>query len=122
MSRAHTVYGQGAFFPEYFSNTAVVSRTIRIDTKLRARKVVRACKQNIRVVVSLVIDNPRWGFGGEKHDTPAVIRRRCDPLIIWGRAQGPRAASGSAPVRRPPRGIASRMCGEDRAARVRVCQ
>src|ERR1039458_4877008 len=31
-----TVYGKGAIFPEHFSNTPDVNRTIRIDTKLLA--------------------------------------------------------------------------------------
>jgi len=34
--KAQTVYGNGAIFPEYFSNTPEVKRTIRIDTKLLA--------------------------------------------------------------------------------------
>src|SRR5205823_3011891 len=34
--RRRVVYGPGAVFPEFFSNTAAQKRTIRIDTKLLA--------------------------------------------------------------------------------------
>jgi type III restriction enzyme len=56
-----TVYGKGAIFPEHFSNTAEVNRTIRIDTKLLAeaesddpKKKRQDAAEELRQVVATV--------------------------------------------------------------------
>ena len=56
-----TVYGNGAVFPEYFSNTPGVKRTIRIDTKLLAeaesddpKKKRQDAAEELRQVVATV--------------------------------------------------------------------
>lgn len=56
-----TVYGKGAIFPELFSNTADVNRTIRIDTKLLAeaesddpKKKRQDAAEELRQVVATV--------------------------------------------------------------------
>jgi len=56
-----TVYGRGAIFPELFSNTPKVNRTIRIDTKLLAeaesedpKKKRRDAAEELRQVVATV--------------------------------------------------------------------
>ena len=55
------MYGQGAIFPEYFSNTPDVNRTIRIDTKLLAeaesddpKKKRQDAAEELRQVVATV--------------------------------------------------------------------
>ncbi len=60
-AKAKTVYGQGAVYPEYFSNTATEKRTIRIDTKLLAEaesedpnKARRDIGEELRRVVATV--------------------------------------------------------------------
>jgi type III restriction enzyme len=59
--KTRTVYGEGAVYPEYFSNTPAAKRTIRIDTKLLAeaesedpKKRKRDVAQELRRVVSTV--------------------------------------------------------------------
>ncbi|MGD0389423.1 MAG: hypothetical protein ABSC42_10765 [Tepidisphaeraceae bacterium] len=59
--KTRTVYGKGAVFPEYFSNTATEKRTIRIDTKLLAEaesddpnKKRRELAEELRRVVATV--------------------------------------------------------------------
>ena len=59
--KASTVYGKGAIFPEYFSNTPDVNRTIRIDTKLLAeaesddpKKKRQDAAEELRQVVATV--------------------------------------------------------------------
>jgi type III restriction enzyme len=56
-----TVYGKGAIFPEHFSNTAQLKRTIRIDTKLLAeaesddpKKKKQQAAEDLRKVVATV--------------------------------------------------------------------
>jgi type III restriction enzyme len=60
-AKTKTVYGQGAVYPEYFSNTPTETRTIRIDTKLLAEaesedpnKARRDIAEELRRVVATV--------------------------------------------------------------------
>jgi type III restriction enzyme len=60
-AKAKTVYGQGAVYPEHFSNTPAEKRTIRIDTKLLAEaesedpnKGRRELAEELRRVVATV--------------------------------------------------------------------
>ena len=59
--KKHVIYGQGAIFPELFSNTPTEKRTIRIDTKLLAeaesddpKKKKQDAAEELRQVVATV--------------------------------------------------------------------
>lgn len=60
-TKKRTIYGKGAIFPEYFSNTPTEKRTIRIDTKLLAeaesddpKKKKQDAAEELRQVVATV--------------------------------------------------------------------
>jgi len=60
-AKTRTVYGEGAIFPKYFSNSLTAKHTIRIDTKLLAEaesedpaKTKRILGEELRKVVSTV--------------------------------------------------------------------
>jgi type III restriction enzyme len=73
-----TVYGSGAIFPEYFSNTPEVNRTIRIDTKVadeesELRHIVATVGkpgqpgEHVRCVVSVSMLTEGWDANNVTH-------------------------------------------------------
>ena len=73
-----TVYGKGAIFPEYFSNTADMNRTIRIDTKVadeesELRLIVATVGkpgqpgEHVRCVVSVSMLTEGWDANNVTH-------------------------------------------------------
>ncbi len=75
--KKHTVYGQGEVFPEYFSNTASLKRTIRIHSKLEEDEALRRVVatvgkpgqpgEHVRCVVSVAMLNEGWDANNVTH-------------------------------------------------------
>jgi type III restriction enzyme len=75
-----TIYGRGAIFPEYFSNTATLKRTIRIDSKMLEQEAAEELRQvvatvgkaggpgeHIRCVVSVSMLTEGWDANNVTH-------------------------------------------------------